>query len=87
MVEAFSLILGSFIGLAAIKTLKIVNRVYPYILSKSFLSTPKNNTLKIALISGSTDGLGKSFASKMFSNNFSLILLGRSESKLSKCKS
>lgn len=82
MVEYFSFFLGGAFSLIGYKTIKIVNKIYPYIFGKSYLDTINPKSLKIAVICGSTDGLGKSFVQRLHKNNFNMILLGRSENKL-----
>ena len=83
MVEYFSFLFGCAFSLVSYKTFKIAKRVYPYLFGKSYLNSTNTKSLKIALISGSTDGLGKCFAQKLYKNNFNVFLLGRSEDKLS----
>lgn len=78
MVDTFSFICGSIFTLFTFKSAKVIYKIYPYLLPNNFFKLNKLNTKKIAIISGSTDGLGKSFANKLHKNNYSLILLGRS---------
>ncbi len=66
MVELLSFLLGSAFGLITFKITKVVNKIYPYFLPFNHLPKYNNiNAKKIAIISGSTDGLGKAFAKKL----------------------
>lgn len=66
MVEYFSFFIGCAFGLIGLKTIKVTKRVYPYLIKKSYLDSINPKSLNIAVISGSTDGLGKSFVQKLY---------------------
>lgn len=78
MVEYFSFLFGCAFSLVSYKTFKVAKRIYPYFLGNSYLNKINPKSLNIAVISGSTDGLGKSFVERLHKNNFNVFLLGRS---------
>lgn len=86
MVDLLSLFVGSLTGLISYKMAKVIYKVYPYYLPSnlqfSARSFPNESIRRVAVISGSTDGLGKAFAKKMYGMNYDLILLGRNEAKI-----
>jgi len=66
MVDPISFFLGSIFGLITFKTIKIVHKIYPYFINNNFINSSSITTNKIAIISGSTDGLGKAFTKKLY---------------------
>lgn len=59
MVNFSSFIFGSFFSIIALKIGRFSYKVYPYFFNKSYINSTKKIDKKIAIISGSTDGLGK----------------------------
>jgi hypothetical protein len=59
MAHFSSFILGSVVGLIGLKISRLSYKAYPYFFNKSFINSTKKINKRIAIISGSTDGLGK----------------------------
>ena len=82
MVQLSSFFFGFFSSFLAVKTFNLTKRIHPYFFNQSYLKSINSTTKKIAIISGSTDGLRKEFVNTLINNKFSLVVLGRSDIKL-----
>ncbi|VDN60609.1 unnamed protein product [Dracunculus medinensis] len=65
--------------------LSVYKIVYPYIIAKP-INLAEAAGGKWAVVTGSTDGIGKQFASQLARKGFSILLIARSKSKLDETK-
>uniref|UniRef100_A0AC35U1W0 Hydroxysteroid 17-beta dehydrogenase 12 n=1 Tax=Rhabditophanes sp. KR3021 TaxID=114890 RepID=A0AC35U1W0_9BILA len=77
---------GITLSLLAIFVSKIIYRIfYPFFIAKT-LDLHALAGAKYAVITGSTDGIGKAYASQLAQKGFNIVLISRTQSKLESVK-